>query len=63
MVELLLQKIGVGSSLSCVRSTRSLLNHIVWHATKVDATYSASANDKDTMGCFVDAHETKFVPN
>lgn len=63
MAELLSRKMGGGSTSSCVRSTRSLLNHTVWYVVEVVVTYSSFADYKDTMGFFVDAHETRFVPN
>ena len=59
MAKLLSQKIGVGSFSSCARSFRSLLNHTVWHVVEVASTYSVSIEDSETMGCFLDAYETK----
>ena len=62
MAELLSQKIVVGSWWFCDKSFKTLLIQTAWHAALVAATYSASAEDRVTMGCFFEAHETTSVP-
>lgn len=49
MVELLSRNMGIGSSSSSVRLTKSILNHTAWQVVEVASMYSASANDSDTM--------------
>jgi hypothetical protein len=61
IVEVLSQKIGVGSFSVCDISFNILLNHTTWKEADVAATYSSSAEDIDTIRCFFDAHEIKFV--
>ena len=41
---------------------KTLLIQTTWHAALAAATYSASVEDKVTMGCFFEAHETTPVP-
>ena len=62
MAELLSQKIVVGSWWFCDKSFKTLLIQAAWHAALVAATYSASAEDRVTMDCFFEAHETTPVP-
>jgi hypothetical protein len=62
MVELLSQKIGVGSFSICAKSFKSLLIHTIWHDVEVAATYSTFVEDIATMGCFFDVREIRLVP-
>ena len=62
MAELLLQKMVVGSWWFYDKSFNTLLIQTTWHATLVATTYSASAEDKVTMGCFFESHETTPIP-
>jgi hypothetical protein len=63
IAEVLSQKIGVGSFYVCDISFNILLNHTARQEVEVAATYSASAEDIETIGCFFDAHEIGFVPS
>ena len=63
IADVLSQKIGVGSFSVCDMSFNNLLSHTAWQEAEVAATYSASAEDIDTIGCFFDAHEIRFVPS
>ena len=62
MAELLSQKIVVGSWWFCDKSFKILLIQTAWHVALVAATYSASAEDRVTMGSFFEAHETTPIP-
>ena len=46
--------------MSCNHSDYTFLIHIAWHAADVATTYSASADEMVTLGCFFDAHEATF---
>jgi len=60
IVDLLSQKIGVDSFYICNKSVDTLLIQIAWHAANMAATYSASADESVTMGCFLDAPYSKM---
>ena len=62
MAELLSQKMVVGSWWFCDKYFKTLLIQTAWHAALVAATYSSSTEDRVTMGCFFEAHETTPVP-
>jgi hypothetical protein len=62
MAELLSQKIEIGSFVVYPKSIKSILSQTAWHVVVVAATYYASAEEIETMGCFLDAHEIKFFP-
>ena len=46
----------------CPISFKGILSQNRWQVAVVAATYSASAEDMLTMGCFRDAQEIIFVP-
>ena len=62
MDELLSQKMVVDYWWFRDKSFNSLLIQTAWHATLVTATYSTLAEDKVTMDCLFEAHETTLVP-
>ena len=62
IAELLSQYIGVGSNFFGDKSLINLLSQTAWHAAEVAATYSASAEDNVTTGCFLDAQEIRLDP-
>jgi len=62
IAKLLSQKIEFGSFSTCAKSFKSLLSHTKWHDVVVAATSYAFVEDIETMGCFLEAHEIKFVP-
>ena len=62
IAELLSQYIIVGSSCGYFKSESTLLIHISWQAIDVAATYSASADDSVTIGCFFYAQEIASDP-
>ena len=62
MAELLSQKMVVGSWWFYDKSFNTVLIQTAWHATLVTTAYSASAEDKVTMGCFFEAQETTPIP-
>ena len=62
MAELLSQKTVVGSCFYCNKYFNILLIQIAWQNVLVVVMYSASAEERVTMGCFLDAHDTIPVP-
>ena len=62
MVELLSQKMVLGSCLFYEMSFNILCIQISWHATPVTVTYSDSVENKVRMGCFFKSHDKKLVP-
>ena len=62
MAELLSKKIIFSSCWFCERSFNILLIQRAWHAAPVAMTYSASAEDRVTMGCFFESNATTPVP-
>ena len=61
MAKLLSQKIVVGSFSIYPKSLNSFLNHTTWHDVVVVAMYYAFADEIETMGSFLDAHEIRFL--
>ena len=62
MAELLSKNMVVSSWWFCDNSFNTLLIQTAWHTSLVATTYSSSIEDKVTMGCFFEAHETTHVP-
>ena len=62
MAELLSRNIVVGSWWFYDKYFKTLLIQTAWHAALVATTYSASAEDRVTMGCFFEAHNTTPIP-
>jgi hypothetical protein len=62
MVDILSQKIVVGSRIFCYRSQRILLNQTDRKTASFAAIYSASAEDKAIELCFLEHQEITFVP-
>jgi hypothetical protein len=62
MADLLSQTIWVASFLLCNNSLKTFLIHTASHEATTVATYSASVEDRVTMGCFFDAHATASDP-
>ena len=55
--------IEIGSFSIYPKSERSVFSHTAWHDAEFTATYSAFVEDNTTMGCFLEDHEIKFLPN
>jgi len=62
MDELLSHNIVVGSCCSYKKYFNILLSHIAWQDVLVVVAYYAFAEERITMGCFLDAHDTIHVP-
>ena len=60
--DLLSQYIVVDPCCCYSNPSDTLLNHTSWHVAKFATTYSSSADDSVTIGCFLDAHEITPEP-
>ena len=54
--------IVVASFWGCPKSFNNLHNQIAWHVVVVSKMYSASTDDIETIGCFLDIHKIIFLP-
>ena len=62
MAESLSQNKNVAYLLSISKSRNNCLNHIISQAVEAIALYSALAEERDIVACFLDFHETKESP-